>query len=35
MGGTPMLVMVAFACNLVLGRVHLGPSGYQAVERLM
>ncbi len=35
MGGTPMLVMVAFVCNLVIGQVHLGLSGHQPVERLM
>jgi hypothetical protein len=35
MGGTPMLVIVAFACDLVIGQVHLDPSGHEPVERLM
>ena len=34
MGGTPMLVVVAFACNLVIGQVHLVPSGHEPLERL-
>jgi hypothetical protein len=35
-GGTPMLVMVAFVINLVIGRVDSNPSGpHESVEGLM
>jgi hypothetical protein len=35
MGETPMLVVVAFVCNLAIGQVHPAPSGHEPDERLM
>ncbi len=35
MGGTPMVVMVAFRRNLAIGQLHPGPSGPEPDEGLM